>query len=182
MEKFLASFLIATAVFVAFVYGVRQSALEHGRGGSDLYFDKARKNVEFKPTDEEMVSGWPVLVEGKIITEEVDSIEMEIMYIMDPNDKNTYRITFSPPSSDFKNDLVNLKSGPNRALVKVFFNPETKFRRIYKGKVMSFHIYKQLNDTQEQPVFSRRVVFEKRWRKPRKLGFYNIRPSEFITK
>lgn len=182
MEKFLASFLIAVAVLVAFVYGVRQSALEHGQKVSDLYFDDARKNIKFKPTDQEMMSGWPILVEGRIITEEVDRIEMDFLYIVDEKDRNTYRITFSPPSTDFKNDFIKLRPGTNRARVQVFFNPQSRLRRLYKGKVMSFYIYKQVDEEREQQVFSRRAVFEKRWRKPRDLGFYELKPSQFHTR
>lgn len=182
MERFLASFLIALAVLVGFVYAVRQSAFENGQNFSDLYFDAARKNIKFNPTDEEMISGWPFLVDGEIISEEADSLVIEFTYVVSPEDNNTYRITFTPPSSDFKNDIVSLRPGPNKARVTVFFNPDSKIKRIYKGRVLSFYIYRQLSERQEQQVFSRRAIFEKKWRKPRRVGFYEIRPAEFYTK
>lgn len=182
MEKFLASFLLALLILVSFVFAVRQSALDNGQKGTDLRFDDQRKRIDFKPTDEEMISGRPILVDGVITDEQADSLEIEFRYIVAPDDPHTYRISFSPPSSDFKNAQVNLKPGPNIVRATVTFDPDTTFKRLYKGTSLSFYIYRLLNENQEIQVFTRRAVFEKRWRKPRRLGFYELNPSEFYTK
>lgn len=182
MERFLASFIISVILLCGFVYGVRQSALENGQGVVALRFNDEDRSIDFKPSDKEMVSGDPFLVDAIITDEQADLLEMEFRYIVNPGDNSTYWISFSPPSSDFDNLKVSLKQGPNSLRLATNFVPKVKFKRIHNGTRLNFYIYKKVSETQEIQVFSRRAVFEKRWRKPRRLGFYNLRASEFHTK
>lgn len=182
MEKFLAFFLLAIIVVVGFVWGVRQSALQHGQTLPDLYFDEARKNLDFKPTDDEMRSGDPFLISGKIVKEDASSVVMEFTYVVDPGDRGTYVINYSPPSSDFSNVSLRLKPGPNKVQVPVTFKPSSKFKRRYMGSHLGFYIYRRIDSNAQRQVFSRRAVFEKEWREPRKnsRGFLNA--AKFHTR
>lgn len=182
MEKFLASFLIAVFVLVGFVYAVRQSALEQGQKMSDLYFDENRKHIKFKPTDEEMISNLPFLIEAEIITEDSGTLILDFKYLVPPEDKSTYRISFSPPSADFVNDNNILKPGPNTIRLGVHFQPEFRLKRLYKGEKIGFYIYRKLGAGKEQQVFARRAVFEKDWRRSRRSTVPLIRRSKFHTK
>lgn len=181
MEKFLASFLIAGFLLIGFIYAVRQSAIDNGPNILELRFDQNRR-VDFKPTDKDMLSGEPFLVDGVITDEQADTLEIEFRYIVPPESRDVYWISFSPPSSDFQNIEVALKRGPNSMRLSTHFEPKMKFKRLYHGTRLNFYIYKRVLDTKEIQVFSRRVVFEKRWRKPRRVGFYELNPSQFHTK
>lgn len=185
MEKFLLSFLVSVILAGLLIFGVRQSALEHGLKVPDIEFVGRkvvgkRGRVFFEPTREEVQGGQAYLVEAVIHIEENDQLILDFKYFV-PNDGRRYKISYTPGSVDFINDEIVLKPGAGIKRVGVYYKPSFRLKHTYQGETLTFRINQQSPNGDQEPVFSRRVVFEKEWRRPVRLIFPGINDSEFRT-
>ncbi len=181
MEKFLLSFFIALCVLTFFILGVRQSAMKHMNSKPALEFVD-RKNVVFDDQEERLQASVPYLIEGELLLEQADQVVIKFKYFVPPDDSSDYKITATPPSSDFINDQNTLQTGVHSVTVGIGFQPEVSLRRGKKTDYVTVSIVRRMGDGLEARIYARKIKFEKNWRSPSRITGPYIPPAQFITK
>lgn len=181
--NFLGSLVVSLLVLFTFIYGVRYFSANPISNAPIVRFNEAQV-AEFITNRQPKPEIGPYVIRAEIIGEADYQLDLEIDYVVEPNDPVQYYMSISVGGgNDIKKSRVLINSSSSgKFRTSLIFDPASKLMARFSSSYIYVEIIAYLSATERARVYQRRIAYYKKWvRKHEPIGSF-LNPSTFHTR